>query len=61
MLRGASIFSTELITSREFLQSRRIGLVTVAQEATDFVGWEDLHQDKCSYSGGVSRGNRIFL
>jgi hypothetical protein len=35
-----------IITNREFLLSRRIGLVTVGEGATDFVGLGELNQNK---------------
>ena len=35
-----------IITNREFLLSRRIGLVTVGEGATDFVALGELNQDK---------------
>ena len=34
------------VTNREFLQSRRMGLVTVGERATDFVGLGELNQEK---------------
>jgi hypothetical protein len=35
-----------IITNWEFLLSRRIGLVTVGEGATDFAGLGELNQDK---------------